>query len=178
MRARPALDSHGIAAVLALFALAAVHPGTARADEAAVRQAQAILADFRDDPGRLRQAQGLLEGATRTDPSPGALVLLARTWFLIGQLLARTDEERLAAFDRGRETARRAIDLAPDRADAHLQFAINTGLWAQTKGLVRAAFLLPKLKDEADIILRLDPNSVEGQALAGGLAAQLPRALG
>src|SRR5262245_25175583 len=121
MVARLVLGSRRFAAVVATFALAAAHPGTARAGEAAVAEARAILADFRDDPGRLRQAQALLEEAVQKDPQPDALVLLARTWFLIGQLLARTDDERLAAFDRGRDAARRAIDLAPSRADAHLQ---------------------------------------------------------
>src|SRR5262245_62049904 len=63
------------------------------ADDAAVRQAQALLADYQEDPGRLQQARLLLEEATRSDPQPEPLALLSRVWFLIGQALARTPTE-------------------------------------------------------------------------------------
>jgi len=167
------------ALVAAIIALGAAIPGVTRAaDEGAVRRAQALLADYQDDPARLREARVTLEEATRGDPNPEALTLLARVWFLTGQVLARTAGERLAAFDAGREAARRAIEAAPQSAEAHLWHAINTGRLAQEKGMLSGALLFSKIKEEAELVLRLDPDSVGGHALAGSLAAHLPRALG
>src|SRR5262249_446860 len=107
-----------------------------------------------------------------------ALILLAKTWFLIGDIRARTEAERLAAYEQGRDAGRRAVDAAPQSADAHLWYAISLGRWAQTKGLMRASMELSKVKEEAETVLRLDPSSVEGLALAGNLARELPGILG
>lgn len=164
---------------LAVFLLAVLPAGSPRAaDQGPVQEARTLLATYHEDVSRLERARQLLETSTRRDPEPDALVLLSRVWFLIGDILARIDDERLAAFDKGREAARAAVEAAPRRAEAHLWYAINTGRWAQTKGLLRAALLVSKVREEAELVLRLDPDSVEGHALAGSLAAELPRALG
>jgi len=143
-----------------------------------MRQAQGLLADYQEDPSRLRQAQLLLETAAQTDPEPEVLALLSRVWFLIGEVLAPTTSERLAAFDRGRDAGRRGAEAAPRNAEAHLWYAINTARWAQAKGMLQSALVFPKLREEADLVLRLDPDSVSGHAFAGSLAANVPRALG
>ncbi len=148
------------------------------ADEATLHEVQALIATYDEDITRLERARLLLEAATRRDPQPGLIALLSRVWFLIGEVNARTDDQRLAAFDRGREAGRRAIEVAPRAAEAHLWYAINTGRWAETKGVWRSMLLLSKVREEAELVLRLDPESVEGQALAGGLARELPRVLG
>ena len=164
---------------LALFLLVVLPVGSSRAtDEGPVQEARTLLASYHEDGTRLERARQLLETATRRDPAPDALVLLSHVWFLTGDIVARTDDERLAAFDKGREAARSAVEAEPRRAEAHLWFAINTGRWAQIKGLLRAALLVSKVREESELVLRLDPDSVEGHALAGSLAAELPRALG
>jgi len=43
---------------------------------------------------------------------------------------------------------------------------------------MRAAAVVPTLREEAATILSLNPASVEGHTLAGGLAAELPGMLG
>jgi tetratricopeptide (TPR) repeat protein len=163
-------------AALVLFAPALCASGGA--DDATVRQVQALLANYQEDPTRLQQARLLLEAATRTEPQPETLALLSRVWFLIGEVLSPTGGDRVAAFGQGRDVGRRAIEAAPQSAAAHLWYAINTGRWAQEKGMLHAALAFSKLLDEADQVLRLDPNSVEGHALAGSLAAHVPRAMG
>ena len=140
--------------------------------------ARALLATYHQDTAKLEQARDVLTAAVQQDPQPAALILLARTWFLIGELRARTDDERLDAYERGRDAGRRAVAAAPQSADAHLWYAINLGRWAQTKGFFRAAMALSTVKEEVDLVLRLDPRSVEGHTLAGSLAAELPGLLG
>jgi tetratricopeptide (TPR) repeat protein len=164
---------------LATLLLAVSPVGSPRAaDEGPVQEARTLLATYHEDVTRLERARQLLEAATRRDPEPDALVLLSRVWFLIGDVVARSDTERLRAFDQGREAGRAAVEAAPRNAEAHLWYAINTGRWAQTKGLFRAALLVSKVREEAELVLRLDSDSVEGHALVGSLAAEMPRALG
>ena len=143
-----------------------------------VERARALLATYHQDTAQLEQARDVLDAAVQRDATPDALILLARTWFLIGELRARTDDERLAAYERGRDVGRRAVEATPQSVDAHLWYAINLGRWAEAKGFFRAAMALSTVKEEVELVLRLDPRSVEGHALAGSLAAELPGLLG
>lgn len=106
------------------------------------------------------------------------LSALARAWFLLGEFQARTDRDKLAAYERGREVGRRAVAVAPRSEQAHLWYALNSARWAGTRGIMRAASVLPTLREEAATIITLNPASVEGHTLAGGLAAELPAMLG
>jgi len=163
---------------LTILALA-LSPGPAAAlDDGALETARALLATYQEDPAKLDRARDVLDAAVQRDPAPAALILLARTWFLIGEIRARTDEDRLAAYERGRDAGRRAVEAAPQSAEAHLWYAINLGRWAEAKGFLRAAMALSTVKEEVETILRLDPRSVEGHALAGSLARDLPGFLG
>jgi predicted Zn-dependent protease len=120
----------------------------------------------------------MLQVAAEREPSADVLSTLSRAWFLVGQFHARSDREKLAAYDRGREIGRRAIAAAPRSEQAHVWYALNTAQWAGTRGIMRAVPLLSALREEAATILTINPASVEGNTLAGGLAAELPAMLG
>ena len=77
---------------------------------------------------------------------------------------AATRDQKLAAYDQGREAARRAVELEPKNALAHLFFAINTARWGQTNGIVRSITLLP--------------SRPTVYALAGNVYLEVPRLLG
>ena len=143
-----------------------------------VDEARALLASYHEDLKRLERARDVLQAAAERAPTAEVLTALARTWFLLGEFQAGNDRDRLAAYERGREAGRRAVALAPRSEQAHVWYALNTGRWAGTQGLVRAAGVLPTLREEAATILRLNPASVQGNSLAGGLAAELPAMLG
>jgi tetratricopeptide (TPR) repeat protein len=177
----PAVLSRAIAVALTVGRVVAVvllAVGAGQAGDAPVDRAQELLDAYDDDPARLDRARATLEEAVRSNPEPVALALLSRTWFLIGEVRARGDDERLAAYAQGREVGRRAVDAAPQSAEAHLWYAINTGRWAYTKGMLRSALELSTVRKEAELVLRLDPSSIAGHALVASLAAELPRALG
>jgi tetratricopeptide (TPR) repeat protein len=159
-------------AALALLLLAAV---PAAAD---VPTARALLVAWHEDPARLDRARGVLEAAVAAGATAEALVELSRVWFTIGDFRARGQRERVAAYERGSEAARRAIASAPRSDEAHLWYAINTGRLAELRGLVRAAALLSTLREESETVLKLNPSSVDGLILAAGLAAEVPRFLG
>lgn len=161
-----------------ILALALSSGPVAALDDQAIEAARALLATYHEDPAKLDRARDVLTASVQRDPQPATLALLARTWFLIGEIRARTDEDRLTAFERGRDAGRRAADAAPQSAEAHLWYAINLARWAEAKGVLRAAVALSTVKEEVDLVLRLDPRSVEGHTLAGSLARELPGFLG
>lgn len=146
--------------------------------DAPMEEARTLLAGYHEDLTRLDRARDLLQTAAERAPTPEVLSALARAWFLTGEFQARTDRDRLAAYERGREAGRRAVAIAPRSEHAHVWYALNTARWAGTRGIMRAVAVLPTLREEASTILSLNPASVEGHTLAGGLAAELPAMLG
>jgi tetratricopeptide (TPR) repeat protein len=146
--------------------------------ETSLDLARALFAEYHEDLKRLEHARDLLQAAADREPSAEILSALARAWFLLGEFQARNDRERLAAYDRGRDIGRRAVAAAPRSEEAHVWFALNSARWAGTRGIMRAVAVLPTLREEAATILSLNPASVEGHTLAGGLAAELPAMLG
>jgi tetratricopeptide (TPR) repeat protein len=142
--------------------------------------ARALLKNYQEEPARIDQARDLLEAAVARDGNADAatLVTLSRAWFLFAENRTRTEEARLDAYERGRAAAQQAIAKAPGSAEAHLWYAINLGSWANVKGLVRSLLTLRTIRQEIDTVLRLDPNNVDGNIMAGSLYRELPVLLG
>lgn len=142
-------------------------------------EALALFANYHEDLGKLDRARDILEAEVQKNPREvDALLALSRVYFTIGDVRARTEDEKLAAYDRGRQIAKRAIELAPKNADAHFFYGANTGRWGQTKGVLRSLFLLPTVKEELKTIFELDPDHAQGHALAGNVYLELPAIAG
>jgi tetratricopeptide (TPR) repeat protein len=142
--------------------------------------ARALLRQYQDDPARIDRARDLLEahvagGGTADVPT---LLALARAWFLFGEERAKTEADKIAAYAQARDYAKRATELAPQSAEAHLWHAITLGSWSQAKGLLSSALALRNLRKEVDIVLRLEPNRIEAHVMAGSIARELPVLLG
>lgn len=140
--------------------------------------ARALLARYHEDPARIDRARDLLEAALKTERRVDTMVALSRACFLAGDVRAQTTEDKLAAYDRGREIGERAVELAPRDEEARVWFALNTGRWGQTKGVLRSLFLLPTVFREMETILSLNPRSVRGHALAANVYAEVPPLVG
>lgn len=136
--------------------------------------ARALIARYDENLARLDRARDLLEAELAKERRVDTLITLSYVYFLIGDVRARTPDEKLAAYDRGRELGKRAVELAPRDEEAHLWYAINTGRWGQTKGVLRSLFLLPTVREEIETILELNPLSVRGRALAGNVLMEVP----
>jgi tetratricopeptide (TPR) repeat protein len=144
----------------------------------AVLQAWTNLTTFHEDPSRIDRARELLETEVARTPTLEALLLLSWGHLAWADYRATTTDGKLASYERGRDVARRAIELAPRSPEAHLWYAANLGRWAITKGKLNAAFLLSTLKAEIHTILELDSNHVPGLALAGSFYLETPRLFG
>jgi len=163
MRARP----------LALLAVVLAAAASAWA-QTPVEAARALVARYHEDPTALDRARDLLDAALARDRKVETMAMLSYVQFLIGDVRATTAEDKLAAYDRGREIGKRAVELAPKSHDAHLWYAINTARWGETKGVLRSLFLLPTIREELGILLELDPRSVRAHILAGNVLLEVP----
>jgi tetratricopeptide (TPR) repeat protein len=143
-----------------------------------VAELNAVATRYHEDPSRLDKIRAGLEDAIKTDSQITNLLALARVSFIWGDIRARTADEKLEAYDRGRQIARRAVELEPKNVPAHFWFAINSGRWAQTKGVLRSLFLLPTLKEEIQTILDLDPKFTPVYVLAGTVYYEVPGMFG
>jgi tetratricopeptide (TPR) repeat protein len=165
---------HATVAILLVIALAA--PATAQSP--LVAELEVVATRYHEDPARLDRLRDGLEQAAKADPHPDTLVALSRVSFIWGDIRAATEQEKLAAYDRGREAGKRAVERQPKNALAHLWYGINTGRWGQTKGIVRSLFLLPTVQEEIRIALELDPRLTGAYALAGNVYYEVPGLLG
>jgi len=167
--------------ILAALLLGAAAPPLAPAETPTPAEAaRTLLRAYHEDPARIDRARELLEAhlAGGDAPDVPTLLVLARTWFLTGDVRAQTEADRIAAYAHGRDYAKRATVLAPDNAAAHLWYAITLGSWSRTKGLLRSALTLREVRREVDTVLRLEPANIQAHIMAGSIARELPAILG
>lgn len=150
----------------------------AAAQSPLVAELNVVATRYHEDPSSLDRMRQGIEQAVKTDTHVDNLVALARVSFLWGDIRARSDAEKLEAYDRGRQVAQRAVEVSPKSAAAHFWYAANTARWGQTKGILRSLVLLPTVQEEIRLILDLDPMFTAAYALAGNVFYEVPGLLG
>jgi hypothetical protein len=143
-----------------------------------VAELRTVATSYHNDPTRLDAIRNGLEQTIKTDSRVENLVALARVSFICGDIRATTDDQKLEAYDQGRQVAKRVIELEPRNVEARFWYALNTARWGQTKGVVRSLFLLPTVQEEIQVILKLDPTFTPVYALAGHVFYEVPGLLG
>ena len=143
-----------------------------------VESARTLVARYHENPANIDKARDLLEAALAKDRQPDTMVMLSYVYFLVGDVRAQSADDKLAAYDKGREMGKRAVELAPKNPEAHVWYGINTGRWGQTKGIMRSLFLLPTVREEIDATLALDPKNLRALALQGNVFFEVPRIAG
>jgi tetratricopeptide (TPR) repeat protein len=165
-----------VLAVTALAVLGLAPPALARSP--LVAELETLATRYHENPARLDTVRDGLARAVREEPDAETWIALARACFIWGDIRATTDEQRLAAYAEGREAGRRAIELAPRAPLAYLFYAINTGRWGQTKGVMRSLFLLSDMREATRKTLELDPALPPAYALAGNVDYEVPALFG
>jgi tetratricopeptide (TPR) repeat protein len=133
---------------------------------------------YHEDPPRLDKLREGLERAAASDPHVENLLAVALISYMWGDVRARTRDEKLTAYDHGRQAARRAIETEPRNVAAHFWLATNTARWGQTNGVVRSLSLLPEVQREIRTVLDIDPHFTPVYALAGNVYYEVPGLLG
>jgi hypothetical protein len=124
-----------LGAVLLLVMLAALVVSPAAAADETLTAAHTLLSAWHEDPARIDRARALLETAAATDATGDTLTELSHVWFLTGDFRARGEAERVTAYERGTEAAKRAIALAPRNDRAHLWLPSTVGCRPEIKGV-------------------------------------------
>jgi tetratricopeptide (TPR) repeat protein len=167
-----------ISRLLAVAVLSLLPAPAAFAQSPLVAELAGLSRRYHQDPGRLDAVYTGLSEAVKSDSHPDNMIALAQAAFIWGDVRARTPEEKLEAYDRGRRAGERAAELAPRSALAHLWLAVNAGRWGQTKGVLRSLFLLPTVKEHMETALSLDPGLVPAYVLAGSVYYEVPGLFG
>jgi tetratricopeptide (TPR) repeat protein len=141
-------------------------------------EVRALASRYHEDPARIDTLRAGMTRAVESDPGVENLLALAQIAFLAGDIRARTTEDKLAAYEQGRQAARRAAEAAPGNARAHFWYATNAGRWGQTKGVLRSLFLLPEVKRGMETALELDPRFPPAYVLAGTVYYEVPGLFG
>jgi tetratricopeptide (TPR) repeat protein len=161
-----------------LFAVCLV--AAAWADDGLLARMAHLATHYHEDPSRLDAAVREMERAVAADPTPPRLAMLARITYVRADVRAPTREERLAAYERARETAERALARDPDNVDARYWRAVNVGRSIQLTGGIKAAVkgLSFSFVDEMTAILERQPGYVSAYAFLGAYYHALPWPLG
>jgi len=162
MRALPAV----------LLMVAAALPAWAQSPLAAELRVWATR--YHENPQKIDELRTALELAAQTGGDLDTLLALSQACFIYGDVRAKTPDEKLEAYDRGRQIAKRAVELAPRSAAARFWYGTNTGRWGQTKGVMRSLFLLPTVKEAMEAALELDPAYAPAYALGGNIYYEVP----
>jgi predicted Zn-dependent protease len=161
--------------IVALLLLA-VAPAAAQSP--LVAELQQFSVRYHEDPARLDTLRAGLERAAAADPHAANLVAVALISYMWGDVRARTRDDKLAAYDRGRQAARRAVEAEPRNVTARFWLATNIARWGQTNGVIRSLFLLPDVHREIRTILDIDPRFTSVYALAGNVYYEVPGLFG
>lgn len=148
------------------------------AESPLVAELRGFYLRYHENPGRLDQIREGLEQAVTMDPQRDNLVALAQACFMWGDIRASSRDQKVAAYECGRQAGKRAVEVDPKSVRAHFWYATNTARLSQTTWGIRALFLLPTIREEIDIVLGLDPEFPPIYALAGNVFYEAPTLLG
>ena len=138
----------------------------------------AFYSRYHENPARLDEIQQRLERALEAGPQVETLLALAQVCFTRGDVRAKTRAQKSAAYERGRQAGKQAVQLSPKNAAAHFWYATNAARLGQTNWGLRSLFLLPAIREEIQTVLDLDPQFTPIYALAGNVFYEVPGFLG
>jgi tetratricopeptide (TPR) repeat protein len=161
-----------------IAALLVLGVAPAAAQSPLVAELQQFSVRYHEDPARLDTLREGLERAAAADPHAENLVAVALISYMWGDVRARTRDDKLAAYDRGRQAARQAVEAEPRNVVARFWLATNTARWGQANGVIRSLFLLPDVQREIRTILDIDPRFTPVYALAGNVYYEVPGLFG
>jgi tetratricopeptide (TPR) repeat protein len=163
---------------LAAIAMLLSAAGAASAQSPLAAEVRALADRYHERPTRIDALRPLVTQAAQADPHVDNLLAVAQIAFLYGDVRAQSTEEKLDAYEQGRQAARRAAEIAPRNGRAHFWYATNAGRWGQTKGVMRSLFLLPEVRRGMETALELDPRFPPAYVLAGTVYYEVPGLFG
>jgi len=144
-----------------------------------IADARHIYQNHHRESINLNGSTDILEKIIDQDPyNLEALLLLSRVYLTYGHTEATIKDQKIGSFKKGTEIGKKAIELAPDNPDAHFIYVANMASLGKEKGILKSLFMVRKIRNEVELILKLNPNHVEGTAMNGVLFYSLPAFMG
>ncbi|MEQ1920269.1 MAG: tetratricopeptide repeat protein, partial [Elusimicrobiota bacterium] len=86
--------------------------------------------------------------------------------------------DKLAGYESAKANCEEGVALSSTSAEAHFWLGVTIGRWGETKGLMKALFIIKPLKKEMAEVLRLDPSHGGAHNVLGEILWQLPGFVG
>ena len=150
------------------------------ADDGVLGRMAHLATHYHEDVTRLDKGVKELERVVAAAPTPPALAMLAQITYIWAGARASTRDEKLAAYERGRDAAERALQRDPSSADARYWRAANFGRIVETTGGVKAVVrgIGFNFVEEMKTILSQQPQYVAAYGFLGAYNHRLPWPLG
>jgi tetratricopeptide (TPR) repeat protein len=148
------------------------------ADPATIAEVDRLFG-YGEDHAHESEALQILERATRENPNDYDLLWrIARSYYYTG--VGMPPKDRIAYFERGIETGKRAVAQSPERVEGHFWLAASWGGFCQEKGGLTAFRNVKNVRTEMEAVVRLDAAYQEGSAYTalGEIDRQLPGLFG
>jgi tetratricopeptide (TPR) repeat protein len=133
----------------------------------------------RADIERCRQAIATYEKVLAVDTNNyEAAWKIARACYWLG--IQPTEEDKVAIFEKGIESAKKAIAIKDNDPAGHFWLGVSYGKYGEAKGILKSLSLVDPTKEEMERVLELDPNFESGGAyrVLGRLYYKLPGLFG
>jgi glycerate 2-kinase len=129
--------------------------------------------------GRLAENIAGLEEAVKAPVIGEGAAKAGYLWRLCRAKIRRGEKkekksERLADYEEARQDCEKAVSLASGTADARFWHGVSMGRWGETKGIMKALFLVKPIKREMEATLALDPAHGGAHHVLGEILWQLP----
>lgn len=133
----------------------------------------------RNAPGKLAENVAGLEEAAQAPVIGDGSVRAGYLWRLCRAKIRRGEKkekkaERLADYESARKDCEQAVALSSGTAEARFWHGVSMGRWGETKGIMKALFLVKPIKREMEATLALDPSHGGAHHVLGEILWQLP----
>ncbi len=86
--------------------------------------------------------------------------------------------DKLAEYESAKADCEKGVALSSATADAHFWLGVTIGRWGETKGLLKALFIIKPLKKEMAEVIRLDPSHGGAHNVLAEILWQVPGFVG
>ena len=172
-----------IGALWVTLAMTAAGPASAQIDGVSPARFEAADDAFRAraDHERVRFAASRYDEIYAADPDDWqAAWRVSMACYFLGVRVVDSKEEREALYAKGRDAARRALELSPDCAACHFFAGVNMALYGESVGVLKMIFSVREIRSRLKRSLALDPRFANAAAARtlGLIDQKLPLVLG
>ena len=129
----------------------------------------------RADLAKAKASADAYRQAIAADPNkPEAYWKLTRALYWIGD--HSPEDQKIPIFEEAIESAKKAVELAPEEVHGHYWLGVVYGLYGQAKGVLKSLSLVDPIKEEMNKVISLDKKYNDGGAyrVIGRLYYKLP----